>query len=176
MELKDIVTAAGALQPKNSTDVKICIDWFRGEKVRNTQNAINRADNEQKAKFVKALLSTINKAQSSKKEESDPAKQELVEILGEENLTHPAVTKSDGFFFSLTQKGTQFRCWYAPFGSVSYDHFDSCGTGIVFHADCADPATLRRWLQDIVRGRVEWTSLLGSVWIGWGRGGYSFGG
>jgi hypothetical protein len=154
-----------------SRNVRLCIDWLgRNDETHATEAAIGKMDNDQVQQFAKLLLDTITATRDNEADKGKKAKEELTALFGKEILEHAAVTQSrDGFFFSLTGEGKQFRAWYAPFGSVTRSHFDSCGTGCVFAATSDSPEALREWITLFVARKAEWKSdYLGSVWMGHG--------
>lgn len=135
-----------------------------------TMAAVGRMKNEDVQQFAELLIGTIVATRDNEVETRAKAKEELIALFGKEILEHAAVTESrDGFFFSLTGEGKQFRAWYAPFGTVSYNHFDSCGTGCLFSAECDSPEALMEWITPLVARKAEWKSTThrGSVWIGY---------
>jgi hypothetical protein len=99
------------------------------------------------------------------------ARQKLVASFGEEILQTPMVKDGDKLFFTLSESGKQFRCWYGPFGRVEDDHFDSCGSHCAFTVSCQDPKVLYHWVKPIVGDRIRWKSenrsKKGYVWMGW---------
>lgn len=131
-----------------------------------TERAVSRMSNAGRQEFSKMLLETISATHD--KDTKGSAEEHLINLFGAEILKHAVITQSrDGFFFSLTGEGTQFRAWYAPFGCVTSEHFDSCGTGCVFSAYCQNPEVLKEWIAPFVSHKLKWKSdFFGCVWIG----------
>jgi hypothetical protein len=172
MSMKTLVEAAQARAGDDvvSREVDLGIDYLgSGSQVGVVQATIRKMDNDQKAQFVLALIQTLSDMRHYELAKKEAARSELVELFGEEILKHPAVLSKDGFFFTLTADGRQFRGWYAPFGSVSRGHFDSCGSGCFFSAGCQHSKTLESWLLPIVGGRIMWSSNYGKLWMSHGR-------
>jgi len=156
---------------EKQASVSLYIGWLgKNDEAHVTENAICKMDNDQKQQFAKLLLDAIMATRDNEADKRKKTEDELVALFGKEILKHEVVTQSrDGFFFSLTREGTQFRAWYALFGSVTRQHFDSCGTGCVFSASCENPEVLKDWLAPFVAHKVEWKSdSFGRVWIGHG--------
>lgn len=169
--ITELVEAAKTVKDPVSGVVSLCVDWLgRNDETHATEAAIRKMDNNQSQALAVGLLKIISETRNQDAVKKSEAEKELTTLFGKEILQHAAVQESrDGFFFSLTANGKQFRAWYAPFGRVTREHFDSCGTGCVFSAHCDSPDVLRKWLSPFVAQKAEWESGdFGSIWMGHG--------
>lgn len=155
-----------------SRDVRLDINFLGGNdeaETKATVAAVRRMNNDELQQFAKLLKDTILATRNYEADKRTKAEEELTTLFGKEVLKHAAVTQSrDGFFYSLTREGTQFRCWYASFGSVTRNHFDSCGSGCLFSAECDSHEALKDWITPFVTDMAEWESArhCGRIWMG----------
>ncbi|MEI6810973.1 MAG: hypothetical protein WCK60_02915 [Candidatus Nomurabacteria bacterium] len=132
---------------------------------RSLAEIIYKMSDDQKQVFGVWLLHTIEYLNYPGEEEKEN-KEKLVALFGKEIL-NIASFNHPRFFFSLTEKGTEFRAWYGAFNSVSDDQFDSFGgSGLAFSATCDNPQVLRKWITPFIAKKTKWGSNgLGSLWI-----------
>ncbi len=117
--------------------------------------------------FASELIKLVAECHDNDAETSQKARGVLQDLFGEKVLSDEAITSRNGFFFTLTSDGKQFRAWYSTFGRVTPGHFDSCGSGCLFTATCESPETLKEWITPLLIRKVEFESkFLGKIWIG----------
>ena len=108
------------------------------------------------------------------------ARAELEKLLGTDELSR---WYGGQLMYSLTPDGKQFRCWYAPFGHVSWHrdwktgaehdyHVDSCGRGLLYGiVGEADDVTqyVTSLTRELLRGELRFGGdVVVHTWLGWG--------
>ena len=170
-----LIATAAALPVPVSTIVRLHLERNHSstDQQQATTRAVNKMDNDQKQQFALELIRTIMDANGFGLNEKAAAEEELTTLFGRDYLADPSVCESrDGFFYSLTARGEQFRVWYAPFCTVEFHHLDSQGSGCLLSANCDSAETLKEWLKPFIKGMVEWQSDGSRLWIGRHRGGW----
>jgi len=158
--------SAPAIKPAPTKIVVVSLEIGRSENVR---KALAAMTNEEKAEFLLEMMSVVATAASTG-DGRDEAIKTLTGLFGDKFTEH-SVMYNCRKNYTLDRQRRVFRCWHGHFGRVTnhgnLTHFDSCGKGLFFHAECDDPETLEQFASLFTDRMVEWTNDYGTLWAGW---------